>query len=211
MKEHFLPMKLQLFANGDGAGEPGEQPGKQSGTEDTQKGQQTGQAFDYEKLAGIISGKQSVAEQTVLKNYFKEQGLSKEDAELAINAFKEQKRANEPDVDKLQQQLNQAQSMVKEATIEKEGLLLGIEMGLEAKSVPYVLKLADTSNVIGEDGKVDQETLKNSINQVLEDVPALKPETKENQGIHKIGSDGSGTGGQGDQSSVLANIFGNSK
>ena len=31
--------------------------------------------FDYDKLASLINGKQSVAEDTVLKSYFKEQGL----------------------------------------------------------------------------------------------------------------------------------------
>lgn len=32
--------------------------------------------FDYDKLANLINGKQSVTEDTVLKSYFKEQGLS---------------------------------------------------------------------------------------------------------------------------------------
>lgn len=211
MTHHLLPTNLQLFADGEGAGDKGGQPGQQSSADSGQKGQQSGQMFDYERLAGIISGKQNVTEQTILKNYFKEQGLSKEEAESAINAFKEQKRAKEPDLDKMQQQIQQAQTAAKEAMVEKEGILLGIEMGLEAKTVPYALKLADISEVVGEDGKVDQEALKKAINQVLEDVPALKPDKKESTGIHKLGSGGSGAGEQGDQNSVLAGIFGNAK
>jgi hypothetical protein len=211
MTHHLLPTNLQLFAGEEEAGDKGGQSGHQSGADSGQKGQQSGQTFDYERLAGIISGKQNVAEQTILKNYFKEQGLSKEEAESAINAFKEQKRANEPDLDKMQQQIQQAQTAAREAVVEKEGILLGIEMGLEAKSVPYVLKLADTSEIAGEDGKVDQEALKKAINQVLEDVPALKPDKQENTGIHKLGSGGSAGGQQGDQSTLLAGIFGNAK
>lgn len=202
-------MNLQLFAEGDG--QAGTQTGQQSGDSSSQQGQQNNQVFDYEKLASIISGKQNVTEQTILKNYFKEQGLSKEETENAINAFKEQKKANEPDVNGMQQQILQAQTLAKNAMVEKEGVLLGIEMGLDAKSVPYVLKMADTSKVIGEDGKVNQETLKNAINQVLEAVPALKPNRQENTGIHKLGSGGSGTGQQENQSSVIAGIFGNAK
>lgn len=209
MQKHLLPMKLQLFAKGDGAGEQEGQSGQQSNAEGTQQEGQSGQTFDYEKLASIISGKQNVAEQTVLKNYFKEQGLSKEEAESAIRSFREQKKANEPDVHELQQQIQQARTAANEAVIQKEGILLGIEMGLDAKSVPYVLKLADTSKAIAEDGTVDQEELKKAINQVLEDVPALKPDREEGAGIHKLGSDGSGAGGQGDQSSQIAGIFGN--
>lgn len=210
MTHHLLPMNLQLFAEGEGEDDKGGQKGQQSSGDSGREGQQSGQMFDYERLAGIISGKQNVTEQTILKNYFKEQGLSKEEAESAINAFKEQKRAKEPDLDKMQQQIQQAQTAAKEAMVEKEGILLGIEMGLEAKTVPYALKLADISEVVGEDGKVNQEALKKAINQVLEDVPALKPDKQDNTGIRKLGSGGS-AGQQGDQSDVLAGIFGNAK
>lgn len=199
-------MNLQLFAEGQEGGEPQNDSGQQS----TSQGQNT-PYFDYEKLAGIISGKQNVAEQTVLKNYFKEQGLSKEDAETAIRSFLEQKKASEPDVAGMQEQLSEARAMAQDAMVEKEGILLGIELGLDAKSVPYILKMTDKSQVIGEDGKLNKEELKKAINQVLEDIPALKPEQKEVSGIRKIGSDGSGSGQQGDQSSILAGIFGNAK
>lgn len=47
--------------------------------------------IDYEKLAGLINGKQSVAEDTVLKSYFKQKGLSADEMEQAIATFKEQK------------------------------------------------------------------------------------------------------------------------
>lgn len=205
MKRRFFPMNLQLFAEEGEGGQAGEPAGG------TQAGQQAGVVFDYDKLADIITGKQNEAEATILKNYFKQQGLSKEEAGVAINAFKEQKRASEPDVEDLQNKLMQANTMAKNAITEKEGILLGISMGLDAKSVPYVLKMADVSKVIGEDGKVDEEAFKNAINQVLEDIPALKPEQKENAGIRKIGSGGSADREQGDQSSVISGIFGNAK
>lgn len=64
-------MNLQFFAS-DPAG------GSESGKE-PQNQQQNAQAqaftFDYEKLASIVAGKQTVTEDTVLKNYFKQQGL----------------------------------------------------------------------------------------------------------------------------------------
>ena len=215
MKRKNFPMNLQLFAgDGENGQEGGTGSGAQAGQQGTQNEQgstQAGTVFDYDKLAGIITGKQNEAEETILKKYFKQQGLSKEEAEAAINAFKEQKRASEPDVEDLQNKLLQANIMAKNAMIEKEGILLGIGMGLDAKSVPYVLKMADISKVIGEDGKVNEEALKNAINQVLEDVPALKPEKGENTGIHRIGSGGSAGGEQGDQSSVISGIFGNAK
>lgn len=78
MHTGLLPMKLQLFAEGT-AGKSTAEGGPNSvqqgvqGAQGTQ--QQTTPEFDYEKLAGLISGKQSVAEDTVLKNYFNSRDL----------------------------------------------------------------------------------------------------------------------------------------
>ena len=58
-----LSLNLQFFAE-----EPGNE---EAGTNAGQQTQNSVQAFDYEKLASIINGKQTVAEDTVLKNYFK--------------------------------------------------------------------------------------------------------------------------------------------
>ena len=65
-----IPMNIQKFADPT--------PGGEGGGADPAPG--TGQTpqFDYEKLAGLIAGKQSVTEESVLKGYFKQQGLSKE-------------------------------------------------------------------------------------------------------------------------------------
>ncbi len=66
---------------------------------------QTAPAFDYDKLAGIINGKQRADEDSILKNYFKNQGLSSDEMKQAIAAFKEQKAKNTPDVGQLQTNL----------------------------------------------------------------------------------------------------------
>ena len=54
-------------------------------------------AFDYDKLAGILAGRQAANEESVLKGYFKSQGITGEEAAQAIAAFKEQKAKNTPD------------------------------------------------------------------------------------------------------------------
>lgn len=89
MKQNTLPFNLQFFA--ESAGDAGADTGAGEGTKQ-QTGQQTQPfEFDYEKLASIVNGKQSVTEDTVLKNYFKQQGLSQEEATQAMQQFKEQK------------------------------------------------------------------------------------------------------------------------
>ena len=95
MRKNMLPMNLQLFAdpepsgqNAGGQPEPNGTPAPQAGQQEPPKTPE----IDYEKLASVIEGKKSVAEDTVLKNYFKKQGLSKEEMDSAIGAYKKQKQ-----------------------------------------------------------------------------------------------------------------------
>lgn len=200
MREPKLRMNLQLFADPSG-GEGGQNDGQPepNGTpvpQDGQKGQpQKTPEINYEKLASVIEGKKAVAEETVLKNFFKKQGLSKEEMDSAISAYKQQKQDSEPDPTALQAQVVQAQQLAVASEIEKEGVLIGVEMGLDVKTIPYVMKLADTSAVVVE-GKVDTDKLKEAVNKVLEDVPALKQgQTEErSKGFMQVGA--GQTGGQ---------------
>lgn len=151
-------------------------------------------AFDYDKLASIITGKQSAAEDTVLKSYFKEQGLSADEMKQAITAFKDQKAKNTPDVAQLQSDLATANSALLTARINQAAQLEVLKQGVDLKSVEYVLKLADFSNVTSDDGAIDAEKLTESIAKVLNDIPQLKGAQNNDggNGITKIGGDGNG-------------------
>ena len=72
-----VPMNLQKFAEG-GSGDGGAAgaSGADGGT--LPAGAQQTPQFDYDKLVSLIAGKQTVTEESVLKGYFKQQGLSKE-------------------------------------------------------------------------------------------------------------------------------------
>lgn len=199
MEKTFLPMRLQFFAEdgtGSGTGEEGTPPANAG----TGQGQQATPTFDYDKIANIISGKQSVAEDSVLKGYFKQQGLSQEEMNQAIQAFKAEKAKNQPDVTAIQTQLTQAQALMEQAEIEKMATIEAVGLGVDVKTLPYVLKMADLSNVKGNDGKVNQEAVKNALNKVLEDIPQLKPTTSTNQGFQI----GGGTGEQNNKTDDAA-------
>ena len=144
MKYRLMRMYLEPDGGqgGDGAGQ---QPQNQNQPQNQQPANQQPPAFDYEKLASIVAGKQNVAEDTVLKNYFKQQGLSQEEAEKAIASFKEEKVKNTPDVTALQNQIAQEKAQAQKAQIEKDAVLTALSLGLDAKTIPYVLKLADLS------------------------------------------------------------------
>ena len=156
-----------------------------------QGGNQTPPAFDYDKLAEIINGKQSVAEETVLKNYFKNQGLSSDEMKQAIAAFKDQKAKNTPDVGKLQSDLSTAQSDLLRERINTAAMKEALKQGVPMASVDYLLRMADLSNVADENGKVKDDALTDAVKKVLEDVPALKgTQQSGGKGFEKIGGDG---------------------
>lgn len=180
-----LKMNLQFFA------EPGPEPGQQGQPEGQQGGNTTPQTeilqIDYDKIQQMLDGTLAAKENTALKAYFKQQGLGQEEAEQAMQTFKQQKAANEPNIEAIQNQAQTAQKMAQTAMIERDAYKLSGELGIDLKTMPYVLKLADVSEVAGEDGKIDSEKLKEALNKVLEDVPQLKPQEQHQSGFRQIG------------------------
>lgn len=191
MRKKF-PMNLQLFAEptgGTGAGATGTEPGAGS-TQPAPAGNQQAPTVDYEKIQQMLNGTLAAKEDTALKAYFKQQGLSQQEAEQAMAAFKAEKAKNQPDIGAMQTQLAQAQNAAQKAQIDAAATMAAVALGIDAKTIPYVLKMADMSQVVGQDGKINDETLKNALNKVLEDVPALKPQAAGSTGFVQIGTVG---------------------
>lgn len=192
----------------DGQGTP---QGSQANTQQGNQGGMSTQPFDYDKLASMITGRQTATEDSVLREYFKKQGLSKEEMEQAISSFKQQKAAQTPDIQAIQQQLAQSQAAVQQAAIEKEAMVQALTLGIDIKTVPYVLRMTDLSNVVSTDGKVEVEQIKNAINATLEAVPQLKPQAQQQTGFVQVGANDTQKGQQQTEQSQLAAIFGNKK
>ena len=183
-----LNMNLQFFAEPGseptgGQGEPAPQPGANQTPPATDPSQPQ---IDYNKIQQMLDGTLAAKENTALKAYFKQQGLSQEEAEQAMQAFKQQKAANEPNIEAIQNAAQNAQQMAQKAMIERDAYKLSGELGIDLKTMPYVLKLADVSQVV-QDGKIDSEKLKEALNKVLEDVPQLKPQEQQQTGFRQIG------------------------
>ncbi len=174
------------------------------GVQGTQQNQNTQQAsapaIDYGKIQQMLDGTLAAKEDTALKAYFKQQGLSQQEVEQAIAAFKQQKAANTPDVGAMQTQLTQAQAEARQAQIQSAAVLAAVSLGIDAKTIPYILKMADLSQAVGQDGKINEENLKAALNQVLEDVPGLKPQAAGAAGFVQVGAASGNTGaGQAQQ------------
>lgn len=188
-----MRMNLQMFA------EPGD-----GGTEEQNSG---GTEIDYDKIQDMIDKGTQQKENAILKSYFQQQGLTQEEAKQAMAAFKQQKADNTPDVNAMQTQLQQAQALAQQASLERDATMEAISLGLDIKQVPYILKLTDLSNVSGEDGKVKDGAIKEAINKVLEDFPQLKPQKQDSNGFQQIGSDGGNQTGK-NTDDLLKQAFG---
>lgn len=187
-----IPMNIQFFAEpGGGEGNtdpPGGPQNPPAGSQDPAGNQTAGPQIDYDKIQQMLDGTLAAKETTALKAYFKQQGLSQQEAEEAMETFKRQKAANQPDINAIQQQANAAQMQAQQAMIERDAVMLSEELGIDLKTMPYVLKMADVSQVIGDNKQIDKDKLKEALNKVLEDVPQLKPQPDNSQvGFRQIG------------------------
>ena len=204
-----LKLNLQFFADDPAQGQQTQQ---EQQNQQTPQGQQTPPAIDYDKLASIINGKQTVTEDTVLKNYFKQQGLSQEELNQAIATFKEEKARRTPDVGALQSQLTTRNEELQRALVNNQATLEAVNLGLDAKAIPYVIKLADMSKAVNTDGTVNAEEVKKALEQVLKDVPAFKgitqaPGQNGTLGGFQIGG-GAGSDNNNSSEDELRKIFG---
>ena len=180
-----------------------QEPQQNNTQQNTQQQAQQAPTIDYNKIQQMLEGTLAAKEDTALKAYFKQQGLSQEEAEKAMAEFKNQKAAQQPDVAKLQSDIQAAQGLALNAQIENKALLMHAELGIDLQTMPYVLKLADLKEVIVE-GAINDEKLKEALNAVLESVPQFKKsQEQQTQGFHQIGAaqqqqtaGGGNTGGQ---------------
>lgn len=166
--------------------------------------QATNVTIDYEKLAGILDGKQKATEESVLKGYFKNQGLSADEMTEAVKMFKAEKASREPNIDALNQQIKDANSRAVQAEMKMQAMAMAGELGVSANKMPYLLKMADLSDVV-KDNTINETKLKESLNAILKELPELK-QTAENTAGFKVGADGGQKANTNNEE--LARIFG---
>lgn len=143
--------------------------------------------IDYAKIQEMIDGRNAKTEDSVLKSYFQKQGLSSEEMESAISAFKTQK---ENQANQQNKELSDAQNSLKTEQIRNQKLQVSLkaysfvdELNIDNKTMPYLLKMADLSSCVDKDGKVNDDSLKQALQKVIDDVPGLKKQVQNSVGI----------------------------
>ena len=176
-------------------------------------GQAQAPAIDYDKLASIIQGATAKKEDAVLKGYLEQQGLTGDELTQAITAFKADKAAKAPDVDGMQRQIGELTRSLNVAKVENAVIVQAQKMGIDAKAIPYLTRMADLTDVGDASGGIDGEKVGAALQKVLDDLPALKPTAKQadeqqaHQGGFRVGGNGSDKQPKADKSE-LYRMFG---
>lgn len=114
-------MNLQLFEDGEGAN-----PSQQGGNAGSASGAHNTGTYTYEQLEEIANARVERSERTALANFFRNQGMTETEVTQAINKFKAERAANQPDATKLQQErddaLNEVQQMKNEKFLSSKGV-----------------------------------------------------------------------------------------
>ena len=153
---------------------------------------QTSNTIDYNKIQEMIDGRNAKTEDSVLKSYFQKQGLSAEEMESAINAFKSQKanqaNAQNKELSDVQASLQKTQLENQRLKVEKKAYDFVDDLNVDIKTMPYLLKMADLNGCVGKDGNVLEDALKTALEKVITDVPGLKKQVQGTVGI-TVGAD----------------------
>lgn len=213
MAKLLFSLDIQLFAEGDGAGTGGE-GGEGSGSSTAgASGTQSTAQIDYEQLADVISRRTSGTEDKVLQGYFKQQGLSSEQAAEAIRQYKEsQKQKRDDEVNRvrnMEQENARLKLQIQNADIDKEITTIATKEGVSAEKLPFLLKMVEREGIIDQEGKLQSDKAKEALETVLKAFPEFKGSAS-GSGIQPLvgGHGGSGNGGASATDAALDAIFG---
>ena len=165
---------------------------------------------DYDKIQAMIDKGTTQKENAILKSYFEQQGMSEDDVKSAISDWKSRKQtqaqAQTDSFNKLQESNKALQERLTQELLNKQAFSDCLDLGIDKNTIPHVIKCADFSDAINENGEVNAEKVRASVEQVLKDVPAFKSSASEKQ-VFKVGISGE----QDDvteQENVLRKAFG---
>ena len=165
---------------------------------------------DYDKIQAMIDKGTTQKENAILKSYFEQQGMSEDDVKSAISDWKSRKQtqaqAQTDSFNKLQESNKALQERLTQELLNKQAFNDCLDLGIDKNTIPHVIKCADFTDAINENGEVNAEKVRASVEQVLKDVPAFKSSANEKQGF-KVGISGE----QDDvteQENVLRKAFG---
>lgn len=162
----------------------------QAQTQATQ--QVTAPEIDYGKIEAMINKGNQQKENAILKSYFEQQGMTEEEVKGAVAEYRanKQKQAQEQKnaYADMQRENESLKAQILQNSINAKATDIGLDMGVDKNAVAYLIKMADLSKAVNEKNEISEEAIKNALEEVLKNVPALKASVNSNTGF-KVGAD----------------------
>lgn len=137
-----------------------------------------GTTIDYEKLAEVIEKRTARTEELALKGILKEQGLSTEELNSAVKAYKNSKALKEKEEQQKINDILEENKKYKQAEIQRsineKAKEIAKEAGVREDRVASLLKLCDSKKFINNKGVIDEKGMKDEIEEQLKAVPEFK-------------------------------------
>ena len=184
-----------------------------------EQAQESVKQVNTEEAERIAQERSSRAERAALKSYFKQQGLTEQEAQQALEDFKTKREAEEAakrndlvhlqdKVAAFEKQESEQMRMANLRLIRSEAMVQAMGLNIRPDRVDYAIRLADLSKVaVDEQGNPDEAAIREALTQVTKDLPELTNQKDETQSGFKLGAPGQQTD-KGTLNSKLASIFG---
>lgn len=180
----------------------------------TTEPQAQNQTPNYDEIFNKLDAILDKRSDGLAKSALKDNGIDESEIADIVKAYREQKQNKATEqataLTNAQNQIADLQKQIADRDLEEALSAAALENGIDAKQLPYVIRLADRTDVLGADGKPDAEKVKAAISKVLEDVPALKTSANANKGFQPVGNtagnNGAGSGEDADKK--LRSYFG---
>lgn len=131
--------------------------------------------IDDNKLADIISKGKEAKEDAILKSFYQQLGMSKEEVREAVKDYKEKQasKANEEkqNIENLRNELNSLKSTLKNERLNNTVNSISKELGLDEKALKAVKKLCDF-DILTKD-EIDSAKIKETFVNTLREYPGL--------------------------------------
>ena len=182
----LFKLNLQLFAEPGEGDSGGNEPGAQGGNVQ----------IDYGKIEEIVNKRSSQTQDSVLKGYLKQQGLSGEELDQAVANYKNQKQQDAIRAKQEQENMKLENQKLKEqilnSNIDSKLASLAATEGINADKIPFLSKLIDRNGLADDKGNVLEDKVKEAMNAVVKAFPDFKGNNQQNDnGFQQIGSGGS--------------------
>lgn len=182
-----FPLNLQMFAEpGDGGG-AGNEPAVQQNTNQQVQ-------IDYSKIEEIVNKRSSQTQDSVLKGYLKQQGLTGEELDQAVNTYKQQKETAKQQAIQEQENMKleneRLKAQILNSNIDSKLSTLAAAEGVSANKIPFLTKLIDRKELSDDKGNVLEDKVKEAMEAVIKAFPDFKNNAQNNNGFQQIGGGG---------------------